>query len=206
MHALRKLGGLRALALVLLPPYVVLIVFDANAATAVAAGIAIVGAAWTLQHSDSTARRELTTKYRARWDHPDFLEARIRTATFLADPNKEDRWREWMTSMDTKSRLQIAAILNYWEEVASAYNQDLLDNDWFRTDLAWQLSENWKRAGWFIRMSRREGCNAAICSEWQIACEAVASDLERQRKAGERSASEAIARKEDLLEVPQPRG
>jgi hypothetical protein len=107
--------------------------------------------------------------------------------------------------MDTKSRLQITAILNYWEEVASAYNQNLLDNDWFRTDLAWQLSDNWERAGWFIRVSRREECNAAICGEWQVACEAVASDLKRQRETGQRSASEALARGDDLLKVPQLR-
>lgn len=205
MHSVRKLGVLRLFALVALPPYIGLIVLDADAATAGAAGLALLGAVWTLHHSDATARRELTTEYRARWDHPDLLEARSLTADFLADPDKEGRWQEWMTNMDTKKRLQITAILNYWEEVASAYNQDLLDNAWFRTDLAWQLNENWKRAGWFIRKSRRAECNAAICGEWQTACKAVADDLKRQREAGRRAAKEAIDRGDDLLKVPQAR-
>lgn len=195
---------LQLLALLFLLPYAALVVIDANAATATAAGLAIIGAVWTLHHSDATERRILTTGYRARWDHPDFLEARIATAEFLADPDKAARWHEWMTSMKTKKRLQITAVLNYWEEVAGAYNQNFLDNGWFRTDLAWQLEDNWRRAGWFIRQDRHTSCNAAICAEWQIAYEDVKADLERQRQAGRETAKKAIERGEDLLEVRQP--
>lgn len=105
--------------------------------------------------------------------------------------------------MPMKERVQLMAILNYWEEVASAYNQDFLDNEWFRTDLAWQLEHNWNRAKWFIRKYRVEEVNAAFYSEWQIALESIKSDVEHQLDHGCRLAEEAIARGEDLLEVRQ---
>jgi hypothetical protein len=64
-------------------PYLVLAVLDANVATAVVAGLALLGAVWTLRHADATARRTLTASYNARWDHPDLLEARVTASKFL---------------------------------------------------------------------------------------------------------------------------
>jgi hypothetical protein len=163
---------------------------------------------WTLSHADATARRTLTAEYRARWDHPDLLEARVVAAEFLDLENTDEdkRWRERMTAMTMEKRVQLMAILNYWEEVASAYNQGLLDNEWFRTDLAWQLEHNWNRAKWFIRKYRIEEVNAAFYSEWQIAFEAVKADLERQFDQGQCLAEEALASGEDLLHVQQHSG
>jgi hypothetical protein len=196
-------------ALFAVPAFAWLIVSDATAATAAAAGLALIGAVVTLDHAATTARRTLTADYRARWDHPDLLEARVVTSEFLnlkaSDADK--RWKEWRgwirRNTETKKRLQIMAILNYWEEVASAYNQGLLDAAWFRADLAWQLRHNWDRAGWFILKFRAEDCNAAYYSEWQLAVEAVKDDLGMQYLEGQRRAKEALARGDDLLHVRQ---
>ncbi len=191
--------------LALLPFYVGLVFLDANAATATAAGLALIGAVWTLSHADATTRRALTAEYRARWDHPDLLEARVVAAEFLdlTNTDEDTRWQERTTTMTMEKRVQLMAILNYWEEVASAYNQDFLDSEWFRTDLAWQLEHNWNRAKWFIRKYRVEEVNAAFYSEWQIALESIKADVERQLDQGRRLAEEALARGEDLLEVRQ---
>jgi hypothetical protein len=95
------------------------------------------------------------------------------------------------------------AILNFWEEVASAFNEGLLDGDWFRSNLAWTLEDNWQRASWFIRKYREEDTNASFYCEWQIAVEAVKPSLEKQNAEGKRRAEGAIERKEDLLYVDQ---
>jgi hypothetical protein len=206
MAFLRQLGLWRTSAAVLTVPFIVLAVLDPEGATAVAAGLALVGAVWTLDHADRLARRARTAEYRARWDHPEFLDTRVAAAEFLSSSEKsgDERWDEWLSTMDAKHRLQVMAVLNYWEEVASAYNQDLLDGAWFRTDLAWQLEHNWGRAGWFIRKFRVEQTNAAFFSEWQIAEAAVRADLEQQQQAGQALAQAALSRGEDLLDVAQP--
>jgi hypothetical protein len=199
----------RYLVVLLLVPYGVLVVLDPNAATAVAAGLALIGAAWTLGHADATARRTRTGEYRARWDHPEFFEARSTASDFFnAHGQEEERWKEWKGWIEhgraTSKRLHIIAVLNFWEEVASAYNQNLLDNDWFRTDLAWQLDYNWERVKWFVRKFRCEQENTAFWCEWQVAVKAVKPDLARQEEDGRRRAEAALENGEDLLSVSQP--
>ncbi len=105
--------------------------------------------------------------------------------------------------MGTKKRLQLMAVLNFWEEVSSAFNQDLLDRNWFCTDLAWELQYSWERAEWFIRKYRTEDCNASGYCEWQLALEAVRGDIERQLKVGRLRAERALAQKEDILYIDQ---
>lgn len=192
-------------ALLLLSIYAPLVVLDANVATAAAAGLALIGAVLTLDHADATARRARTAEYRARWDHPEFLPARIAAADFLdADDSEQDAlWDEWNTDMESKTRLQLMAVLNFWEQVSSAYNQDFLDNDWFRTDLAWELQYAWERAEWFIRKYRTEDKNALGYCEWQVALESVQGDLNRQSAVGQLRAEAALARNEDILYVGQ---
>lgn len=192
-------------AVLLLSLYAPLVVLDANVATAVAAGFALIGAILALDHTDATARRARTAEYRARWDHPDLLEARIAAAEVLDTPESEQdaRWEEWSSNMDTKKRLQLIAILNFWEEVSSAFNQDFLDNDWFRSDFAWELQYTWERAEWFIRKYRGEDQNALGYCEWQLALEAVRDDLDRQSGVGRRCAERALERGEDILYVSQ---
>ena len=142
---------------VLLPVVVWLILRAPLVATAVAAVLAIAGAALTVGHADSVARRQRTADYRARWDHPNFVEARTVASDFLNHVGVDEAaaWAAWQESLTagtyTKERLQFVAVLNFWEEVASAFNQDFLDNDWFRSDLAYILDDNWQRAAWFIR-------------------------------------------------------
>lgn len=199
---------LRRLALLLLPVYGGLVALDAAVATAVAAGFALVGAGWTLVHNDATARRSRTFEYRARWDDPSFFEARETASDFLyVRGSEDDRWHEWRCWIErgcrTAERLHIMAVLNFWEEVASAYNQNLLDNDWFRTDLAWQLTHNWNRSKWFVRKFRVEQKNAAFWSEWQVAVGAVEADLKAQEAEGQRRAEATIAEGKDLLAVDQ---
>ena len=116
---------------------------------------------------------------------------------------QDTRWREWDTDMDTEKRLQLMAILNFWEEVSSAYNQDLLDKDWFCTDLAWELQYAWERAEWFIRKYRVEDQNASGYCEWQLALEDVRKDVKRQQEVGRLRAERALARDEDVLYVDQ---
>lgn len=201
--------GVRRAALVVLLPFIGLIVIDASVATAVAAAFALLGAVWTLSQAEATARRTLTAEYRGRWDHSDLLDARIATSDFLSlrGTDADARWHEWeewlKTGAETKKRLQVMGMLNYWEQVASAYNQGFLDRAWFRTDLAWLLKHNWDRAGWFIRKFRVEYKNAAFFCEWQKAVEVVGPDLERQREEGEERAREALARGDDLLHFAQ---
>jgi len=191
--------------LLLVSLFALLIVADAEAATATAAGLALLGAVFTLDHADATARRARTAEYRARWDHPDLLDARIAAAEFLNAPDSEQdrRWEDWLTDMETKSRLQLMAVLNFWEAVSSAYNQDLLDREWFRTDLAWELIYAWERAEWFIRKYRVEEKNASGYCEWQVALEDVRDDVAQQVAVGEHRADLALSRGEDLLEVDQ---
>jgi hypothetical protein len=192
-------------AVLLLLLYVPLAICAAGIATAAAAGLALIGAVVTLDHADVTAKRGRTAEYRARWDHPDLLAARIAAADFLSVPESDQdaRWREWKAGMETKKRLLLMAILNFWEEVSSAYNQDLLDGDWFCTDLAWELQYAWERAEWFIRKYRTEDQNASGYCEWQMALEAVRGDVERQLKVGRLRAERALARNEDVLYVDQ---
>jgi hypothetical protein len=193
----------------LLPIYGGLVVLDANTATAVAAVLALVGAALTLGHTDSTARRSRTAEYRSRWDHPEFFPARVTTGDFLsaagAEDERWDAWNEWVkTATETDKRLHIVVVLNFWEEVASAYNQNLLDNEWFQTDLAWQLKHNWDRSAWFISRYRRQANNVNFWSEWQVAVAAVEADLDRQTRDGEQRATEARDDEPELLNVDQP--
>lgn len=202
----RRLGAVKLLAAaLLLAVYVPLAICLSDVATAVAAGVALVGAAATLEHADATARRARTAEYRARWDHPELLAARIAAAEFLnAQESEQDkRWLEWDTDMGTEKRLQLMSVLNFWEEVSSAFNQDLLDRDWFCTDLAWELLYSWERAEWFIRKYRIEDKNAAGYCEWQVALEAVRGDVEKQLKEGRLRAEAALANGEDILKVNQ---
>lgn len=194
-----------SIALLFASSFAVLVVADSEAATASAAGLALLGAVFTLDHADVTARRARTAEYRARWDHPDLLEARIAAAEFLNAPESEHdrRWKAWQTDMETKTRLQLMAVLNFWEAVSSAYNQDLVDREWFRTDLAWELIYAWERAEWFIRKYRVEEKNASGSCEWQVALEDVQGDVTQQINAGEQRAERALARGEDLLAVDQ---
>lgn len=183
--------------------------FDANAATGTIAALALIGGILTLSHGDATARRTRTAEYRARWEHPELLDARVATTEFLtlSDADEEVRWSEWTRwvgeGRKTKTRLQVMTILNFWEEVGSAYNQDLLDQRWFRTDLAWLLEQNWERAGWLIRRFRTEDQNAGFFCEWQIAVESVAEDLRLQAEAGRKRATNAASQGDDLLYVDQ---
>ena len=55
------------LAVLFIVPYLVLAVLDANVATAVIAGLALLGAVWTRRQADATARRTLTASYNERW-------------------------------------------------------------------------------------------------------------------------------------------
>lgn len=177
---------------------------DASVATAVIAGLALLGAIWTIRQADASSRRTLTAAYSARWDHPDLLEARVVASNFLRlDGTDEDaRWGEWNKELlGAAKSIQVMAILNFWEEVASAYNEGLLDDVWFRSNLAWTLEDNWDRAAWFIRRYRCEDKNASFYSEWQLAVEAVEDDLAMQSERGRQRAEEAIAREEDLLHV-----
>lgn len=185
--------------------FVPLAVFDPGAATALAAGLALFGAALTLTHADATAKRNRTAEYQARWDHPDLLDTRIAAGDFLEDADREEdeRWEEWSIDMETKLRLQLMAVLNFWEEVSGAYNQGLLDNEWFGKDFAWELMYNWERAEWFIRKYRTEDRNALGYSEWQRALEAVKSELDLQTRVGEIRAEQALAQKEDILYIDQ---
>jgi hypothetical protein len=181
-------------------------VLNAGEATAVIAGLALIGAIWTIRQADASSRRALTAAYSARWDHPELLEARVITSDFLRlDGTEEDaRWEEWNKELlGAAKSIQILAILNFWEEVASAFNEGLLDDVWFRSNLAWTLEDNWDRAAWFIRRYRHEDKNACFYSEWQLAVEAVQDDLAEQGEQGRRRAAEAIARGEDLLRVDQ---
>lgn len=200
---------LRHLAIALLPVYGALVVLDATVATAVAAGLALIGAVWTLGQSDATARRTRTVEYRARWDDPGFFEARKTASDFLNAKGKEDqRWLEWRSwikrGAKTSERLHIMAVLNFWEEVASAYNQNLLDNEWFQSDLAWQLTHNWNRSKWFVNKFRTEEENVAFFCEWQVSVKAVTPALEAQAADGRRRAEEALKEGLDLLSVDQP--
>jgi hypothetical protein len=201
--------NLRHLAIALLPIYGGLVVLNATVATAVAAGLALVGAAWTLGQSDATARRTRTVEYRARWDQPAFFEARQTASDFLNVSGSEDqRWLEWRSwvkrGRKTSERLHIMAVLNFWEEVASAYNQNLLDNEWFQSDLAWQLTHNWNRSKWFVNKFRTEEKNVAFFSEWQVSVKAVTPALKAQEADGKRRAEEALRQGRDLLTVEQP--
>jgi len=194
------IGGLLVLS------YAVFAVLDASVATAVIAGLALIGAIWTIRQADASSRRALTAAYSARWDHPELLEARVVTSDFLRlDGTEEDaRWEEWNKELlGAAKSIQVMAILNFWEEVASAFNEGLLDDAWFRSNLAWTLEDNWARAAWFIRRYRREDKNASFYSEWQIAVEAVEDDLAEQSAQGRRRAIEALTRSEDLLYVDQ---
>lgn len=103
--------------------------------------------------------------------------------------------------MQTEDRLQLMAVLNFWEEVSSAYNQDFLDSEWFSTNLGWELLFTWERAEWFLRKYREEDKNAAGYCEWQRALEAVRGDIERQLRDGRKRAERALERKEDILKV-----
>jgi hypothetical protein len=105
--------------------------------------------------------------------------------------------------MPTKRRLQLMAVLNFWEQVSSAYNQDLLDKEWFHTDLAWELQYAWERAEWFIRKYREEDCNASGYCEWQVALETIKASVERQKEDGRRRAEAAMRQGQDLLYVGQ---
>jgi hypothetical protein len=197
----RLLGAVFAFLL-----FVPLVVFDPNAATAVAAGLALLGAALTLSHADAAARRNRTAEYQARWDHPELLEARIAAGDFLEDASRseDERWEKWSVDMATKTRLHLMAVLNFWEEVSGAYNQGLLDNDWFGKDFGWELLYNWERAEWFIRKYRTEDQNALGYSEWQRTLEAVKLGLELKSKVGEIRAKQALAQREDILYINQP--
>jgi hypothetical protein len=211
---LRRLGE-PPVALLLLPALGALIALDPGVATAAAATLALVGGLLTLLHADATARRSRTAEYRARWDHPELVDTRVAASKFLTftstDPDvrraeEEARWAEWNTwiaeNRETKKRLQVMAVLNFWEEVSSAYNQDLLDKAWFQNDFAWQLMHNWNRAGWFIRCFRTEFEDADFFCDWQIAIEAVRDDLGRQTEDARRRARE-VGPYEDILYVPR---
>lgn len=201
----RRLAAAQAWVLLLATPYAVLVACNAEAATAVAAGLALIGAAWTLKHSETASRRSLTAEYRARWERPELIAARVAVADFieLENADEDSRWREWKETMDVEARLRLVAVLNFWEAVGTAYNHDLLDNDWFRDELAWEMQYSWERAGWFIRKFRVEDRNAAGYCEWQRAWEAVRGDLEQQSAEGSQRLEEALARDEDVLYVDQ---
>lgn len=186
--------------------FVPLAILDPSVATAVAAGLALFGAAVTLSHADATAKRNRTAEYQARWQHPELLDARIAAADFLEDASRgeDERWEEWSVDMKAKTRLQLMAVLNFWEEVSVAYNQGLLDNDWFGRGFAWDLLYNWERAEWFVRKYRTEDKNALGYREWQLALEAVKPELELQSKVGQMRAEQALAQKEDILYIDQP--
>lgn len=81
-------------ASLLLGAYGAAVAIDANTATAVAAGLALIGAALTLRHADATARRARTADYGARWDHPDFFASRVAAARFL-EADESDYDRRW---------------------------------------------------------------------------------------------------------------
>lgn len=204
-----------AVALFAMALLVLAIVLGAEIVTAFAATLALIGAVLTLGHADATARRGRTAEYRARWDHPDLHATRVAAADFLAIPSTEQeareeaedaRWQLWCRwargSMGTRRRLEVMVILNFWEEVASAYNHRLLDNAWFRTDLAWQMMHNWERAEWFIRRYRTEAEDADFFCEWQIAIQALCFDLKRQSDEAGRRAREVEPGK-DILYVPR---
>lgn len=167
----------------------------------------------TLSSADAIARRGRTAEYRARWDKPDLFATRVAAAAFLtlgadegqARREEEARWEEWCSwAQDrdgTRRRLEVMAVLNFWEEVASAYNRDFLDEPWFRTDLAWQLLHNWERAEWFIRRYRTEAQDADFFCEWQIAIQSLCFDLKRQSDAARRRAL-TVEPGKDILYVP----
>jgi hypothetical protein len=93
---------------------------------------------------------------------------------------------------------------SFWEEVASAYNQNLLDNEWFKTDFAWQIRQSWERAAWFISRYRRKEDNVNFWSEWQVAVDEVKGDLDRQEEDGKARAAKWKDSEPDLLAVDQP--
>jgi hypothetical protein len=206
---LRWLGQPFGASLLIVGFVAIIFVAGPEIATAIAAAVALVGGIATLSHADTTARRSRTATYRERWDSPDLLDARVVTSEFLTlyGSNEDARWQQWNEwiekNLEARKRLQIMAILNFWEEVAGAFNQDLLDDSWFRTDLAWLLKGNWERASWFIRKFRTEFENAGYFCEWQIAVESVRTDVERQQREGLK-ALEAVEDR-DPLYAPQKR-
>jgi len=180
--------------------------------TAFAATLALVGAVLTLGHADATARRGRTAEYRARWDHTDLRARRVAAAEFLtlgepaeghdtAEDARWELWNEWGDDTDgIGRRLDVMAVLNFWEEVASAYNQRLLDNAWFRTDLAWQMMHNWERAEWFIRRYRIEAEDADFFCEWQVAIQSLCAYLARQSYEA-RHRARTVGPREDILYI-----
>jgi len=201
------------LALLALLPLGLALVRGSETVTAVAATLALVGAVLTLSAADAVARRGRTAEYRARWDLPDFLDTRVAAASFLTisaesceerrddEDGRWERWDRWGEGGDgIRRRLEVMVVLNFWEEVASAYNHDLLDRSWFRTDLAWQLSHNWERAEWFIRRYRTEAEDADFFCEWQTAIQALCFDLKQQADAAQRRAL-SVGPGDDILYV-----
>lgn len=95
-------------------------------------------------------------------------------------------------------------MLSFWEGAASAYNQNLLDNEWFKTDFAWQMRQSWERAAWFISRYRRKEGNVNFWSEWQVAVDEVKDDLDRQEEDGNARAAKWKDSEPDLLTVDKP--
>jgi hypothetical protein len=188
-----------------LPVLVVVAVFDANVALALAAVVALVAAGRQVAVSDATARQTLTYNYAARWESAEFLSLRHTAAEFwdLGDEDADARWEQWQAWVREKNNTDVlkavTAVLHFWENVAGAYNRGLLDEDVFRTDLANLMLGNWKRVSWYIRKARER--DAFHFAEWKTACDQLREGLEATYAEGARRAERALALGYDLLEI-----
>jgi hypothetical protein len=176
---------------------------DASVATALAAVLALGGAAGQLDHNRKTARLTLTYAYQARWHNPEMIQVRLEAAGLLKldGTDAAARWQVLQTLVQARDPVAISVeiVLGFWEDVAGAYNIGLLDEQLFRSGLAYTMLQNWDRASWLIRKFRED--DATVYADWTAACRKLRADVMEQYAGGHARAVDAVARGQDLLEL-----
>ncbi len=142
---------------------------SAQIATAVIAGLALVGAVVQITSARNANRRTAAFRYFERWSDPESLSYIAKMAEFLTvgtEAEAEAKWREWEAkTLDFEERLATLVFINFWEELAGLYNSRLVDRKVIREYLGGLIINYWELGSWFINRSRAE--DSSDLQQWE---------------------------------------
>ncbi len=150
----------------------------AEAATALIALFAFLGAVYQLLRTHKTTLETRAHQYLQRYDEPRLLPYIAKThAVLTGDEQIVARIANW-DKMPFAEQLGALLFLNFWEELAGMYNRNLVDREIVAEWFGEAAVTYWQMAEWLVLHQREQLSEESIYDEWEEMC----ADIDRKQK------------------------
>ena len=137
------------------------------AALAAVGGLFFTG--YQIRLGRQSRREEIASSYLARLNSRDFYNAMSKSREQLRSEDEQAREQVWQTFLAASLRRQqnYFLVMNLFEEVATLYNDGLVDDHAMRRLLGDTSRAYWREVRWFVLRYREEAPDPGAFREWQ---------------------------------------